>query len=149
MVGISENEKVLHTLCDVRAGKMISKSMTGMTREYDMFFTDNGIAFVNTMSALKSQTIRGVGSQFGIIGALAKKKAADMAKDKGRDEFKGLNLKEILEKSEHSFFVPYEEVKSVKMKPGIGTAAVMRIHKEDVSYELMFPKTLTSTGSLG
>jgi hypothetical protein len=140
MAGISDNERVLHTLYDVRAGKMISKSMTGMTRDYDLFFTENGIAFVNTVSGLKGHTIRAVGAQFGIVGALVKAATVDKAKNKQRTELQGLNLKETLGKSKDSFFLPYDEVRTVKIKQGFGAASRMRIQNMDVSYELLFPK---------
>ena len=80
--------------------------MVGVSRDYDIFFTENGMAFVNTVSSLKGHLIGAASAPFGVVGALSRSAAMDHAREKGRTELQNVNLKEILERARTASLCP-------------------------------------------
>lgn len=140
MVGISENERVLHTLLDVKGGKRMWGEGIKNLKDYDVFFTENGIAFVNNIGSKKRGFIVGFTAAFGAIGALAGQAALEKSKEKARNELQGLTLKEILERNKDSFFLPYDDVRSLRVRAERGTRGRMLIQRDDAVYAYVFPK---------
>jgi hypothetical protein len=140
MVGISENERVLYTLLDVKGGKRMWGGGIKSSKDYDVFFTENGIAFVNNIGSKKRGFIMGFTAAFGAIGALAGQAALNKSKEKARNELQGLTLKEILERNKDSFYLPYNDVRSLKVRTERGSRSRMLIQRDDAMYAYVFPK---------
>jgi hypothetical protein len=136
MVGPSESEKVLHVLLNVRA----AKGVAGMVRDYDLLFTDNGILFINTAGGFKTLMKSSVGAQFGAVGAVLVRSSIEKDKQKGRNELEGLDLRQMLEQNEKSFYIPYMEVHLVTLKKGLTGIGKMSIQTSDGKYNCEFPK---------
>jgi hypothetical protein len=132
----TDNEQIRHVMLNVRA----TKGVTGMVRDYDVLFTDNGIVFANTAGGLKSVLKMSLGAQFGVLGALAVKDSDERDKKKGRGEMQGLSIPQILEQRDRSFFIGYTDVQSVNVKKGLTGIGKMCIQTPDGKYNCEFPK---------
>ena len=132
----SDNEQIRYAVTNIRA----QKGMGGMVRDYDLFFMDNGILFACTAGGLKSVLKASVGAQFGAVGALAARASMDKDKQNGRDEFRGLTAKQILESNDKSFYLSYMDVQSVSLKKGLTGIGKMTIQLPDAKYNGEFPK---------
>lgn len=131
-----ENEQIRHVMTNVKA----QKGMAGAVRDYDLLFLDNGILFACTAGALKSALKAGVGSQFGAVGALVAGRSMEKDKQNGRDGLQGLSAKQILEKSDKSFYLPYIDVQTVSLKKGLTGIGKMSFHMPECKYNCEFSK---------
>ncbi|MBI0583085.1 MAG: hypothetical protein ISF22_02530 [Methanomassiliicoccus sp.] len=130
------NEQIRHVMMNVKA----AKGMAGTPRDYDLFFMDDGILFACTCGALKSVLKASVGAQFGAVGALAARGSMEKDKRTGRAEFEGLTAKQILEKSDKSFYIPYMDVQTVTLKKGLTGIGKMSFILQECKYNCEFLK---------
>lgn len=112
MSGPEKDEKIRYVLVNA-TGQV---GMTGIQRQYDILFTETGIAFAVVASGLKMASKIGLIEGLGAAGALL---SGAMTNDKLRNSFRGLTVKQILELNEKNFFVPYLDVTRAVVKKGM------------------------------
>ncbi|MDW5564084.1 MAG: hypothetical protein SA339_12760 [Methanomassiliicoccus sp.] len=136
VAGPGDSEQIRHVVMNIRA----QKGMAGAVRDYDVFFMDNGVLFACTAGSLKSTLKASVGAQFGAVGALAARASMDKDKQNGRAEYQGLTAKQILERNDKSFYLPYLDVQTVTLKKGLTGIGKMSLQVPDGKYNCEFSK---------
>lgn len=137
----SEDEIVRYVLMNVTG----QSGMMGIQRRYDLLFTDNGIAFPVIASGLKMAAAAGLAGGFGAVGgAIA---AGSLNGTKMRDQFQGLTVGQMLDLNEKSFFVPYIDIVSVKVKKGLLGPGRMDLQLADGKFQCEFSKDQLATAN--
>ncbi|GEM_PF-3084028 len=130
------NDQIRHVIYNVKA----KKGMAGAIRDYDLLFMDNGILFACTAGALKSVLKASVGAQFGAVGAALAQGSMEKDRQNGRGGLQGLTAKQILEKNDKSFYLPYMDVQTVSLKKGLTGIGKMSFHLLEARYDCEFSK---------
>jgi hypothetical protein len=135
------DEKIRYMLTNVTG----QAGMAGVQRRYDVLFTDTGIAFPVIASGLKMAAAAGLAGGFGAVGAAAAHGALNGSKV--RDKFQGLTVRQILELNEKSFFVPYHDVVSIRVKKGLLGVGRMDLQMADGKFQCEFSKDQLQTAN--
>jgi len=136
MAAPSEKEKILYGLVNVQA-KM---GTMGVVRQYDIFFTENGIVLAVVASGLKVAAGAAGASGFGVIGGLIGGLAHQSGVGKMREKFQGLSLPQILALNEKSDYLTYSEVTQITLKKGLTGISKMEIVVPKGKYQCEFSK---------
>jgi len=136
MVDPTENERIEYGLVAVAA----AKGAMGVVREYDILFTERGIAFAVVKSGLKMAAGVAGAVTFGMIGALVADGAVTRQAGKIREQFKGMSVPQILALNEKSFYLPYTEVTEASLKRGLTGISKMDISIAGGKYHCEFSK---------
>ena len=121
--------------------------MAGIMRQYDIFFTDTGIAFVVIVSGKRMLAGAAGAGGFGAVGGLIAGSSTSSSKVKVREQFNGLTVKQILKLNEKSFFMPYADVKEVRFKKGMTGVGKMKFTFSDGKFETEFSKDQVETAT--
>jgi hypothetical protein len=132
----NENEKILYGLVNVQA-KM---GTMGVVRQYDIFFTENGIALAVVASGLSVAAGAAGAAGFGLIGALVGDASHQKGVGKMRGKFQGLSLPQILAMNEKSDYLLYSEVTQIALKKGLTGISKMEIVVPKGKYQSEFSK---------
>ena len=136
MAAPGASDRIRHVIFNVKA----QKGATGMVRDYDLLFMDNGILFACTAGALKSVLKASVGAQFGAVGAVLSQGSMEKDRQNGRGGLQGLTAKQILERSDKSFYLPYMDVQTVSLKKGLTGIGKMSFNLLEARYNCEFSK---------
>lgn len=132
----SENEKVQYGLVAVTA----AKGAMGVVRQYDIFFTDNGMAFAVVVSGLRMAAGVAGAAGFGAIGGAVAGSKMKSGAGKMREQFQGLTIPQILALNEKSAYVAYSEIVQISLKRGLTGISKMDIVVPDGKYHCEFSK---------
>lgn len=132
----TENEKIQYGLINVQA----AKGAMGVVRVYDIFFTENGIAFAVVVSGLKMAAGVAGAAGFGAIGGVIAGSKVKSGAGQIRDKFQTLSIPQILALNEKSIYLPYSEVIQVSVKKGLTGITKMDIVTPDGKYHCEFSK---------
>lgn len=135
------SDQIRHVVFNVKA----QKGVAGAVRDYDLLFMDNGILFACTAGALKSVLKASVGAQFGAVGAVLAQGSMEKDKQNGRGGLQGLTAKQILEKNDKSFYLPYMDIQTVTLKKGLTGIGKMSFHLLEGKYNCEFTKEQMDT----
>ncbi len=116
----------------------------GVARRYDIIFTDRGVLFAVTVGALKAGVAAGVRGGLvaggGAGGAAASgamsRTEEDMAKGGFADGSR--TAAEILALDKNNRFIPYDNVKSISIKKGLGSGK-LTIESTEGRFYAQFP----------
>jgi hypothetical protein len=109
-----------------------TKGMMSAERKYDILFTNNGIAFLLVEGAVKS----GIGG-FGAADVLINKALSDKKIQDKRATYGGLNLQEMLSKSDKNAYYLYSDVNGVSVKKSI-MGCTMNLEARGEKYKCTF-----------
>ncbi len=138
MFGPKDDEKIRHVLMNA-TGQV---GMAGIQRQYDILFTETGIAFAVVASGLKMAAKSGLVGGLGLAGAVM---SSAMTNDGVRESFRGLTVPQILALNEKSFFVPYLDVTRVNVKKGMMGGGKMEMAIPAGKFQCMFTKDQLET----
>jgi len=139
----TESEQVQYRIMNVRG----AKGSMGIERQYDIFFTENGIAFAVTASGLAMAAGAAGAGGFGMVGGLVGSLVKDSKVGKAKEKYQGLSLPQVLALNEKSFYLAYPEVVQVTLKKGMTGISKMDVFISDGKYHCEFSKDQFETAN--
>jgi hypothetical protein len=112
---LKDDELIEYSFPDLSVAKMITKNFASWVLPYDIYFTNNGIAFVNTVGVKKSVMIRDVKNATSGNARSAQEELSEEA-HKAREKWGQLSLQEMLNQSSESFYLAHSSIQTVTLK---------------------------------
>ncbi|RLI18528.1 hypothetical protein DRO54_10000 [Candidatus Bathyarchaeota archaeon] len=151
-------EEIVCVVEDVRAAGVYTRSDTWAFNEYDVFFTNRRVIFAVVRCPADSSEAQAFPKRSEVLDKLAKVDARVEQlnkmygsvkrwmeiKEERRKQFKGKTPEEILHLHPESFDIPYENIKSVKLRKWsiFGTTLEIKalLKGEEKKFKLAIPK---------